>query len=100
LLVLAHPNYSFKTQKEFSDYVEYAVKNWITGIEINSLASKDWVEIIQQLAQKHKLIVTFWSDCHFWDKDPRHANFLTKNVHVEQEYIDQQINLLLKKIDK
>jgi hypothetical protein len=27
LLVLAHPNYSFKTQKEFSDYVEYAVKN-------------------------------------------------------------------------
>lgn len=62
---LAHPNFTFRDDYVLFMYFVSEYKDLINGIEINSLASKEWVELILKTAKKYNLILTFWSDDHF-----------------------------------
>lgn len=70
-LSTAHPNFTFRENFElFYEFIEQ-YKDILQWIEINSLASKKWIEVILETGKKYKKIFTFWSDEHFipWDKD-------------------------------
>ncbi|MDD2871282.1 MAG: PHP domain-containing protein [Candidatus Gracilibacteria bacterium] len=62
---LAHPNFTFRDDYVLFMYFVSEYKDLINGIEINSLASKEWVELILKTAKKYNLILTFGSDDHF-----------------------------------
>lgn len=66
ILSIAHPNHTFRNEwiEEFSRLLKYYVDNWVNAIEINTRASKEWVQEILRLCKKYWLYVTFWSDNH------------------------------------
>lgn len=81
-LSLAHPNFTFRNDFALFYLFMQEYKDILNGIEINSLASKEWVEVILRTAKKYNMILTFWSDDHFerelvddvhwklWDTNP------------------------------
>lgn len=85
-LSLAHPNFTFRNDFELFILFIQEYKDILNWIEINSLASKEWVEIILKTAKKYNLILTFWSDDHFIrDKvDNVHWNIWDKNPYVSE----------------
>lgn len=85
VLSLAHPNFIFsKWINEFEDKIEYYVKKWwVNAIEINSSASKEWVNAILDASKKYKLYLTFWSDCHYvWFSDSQHQDLWVMNPYI------------------
>jgi len=78
---LAHPNVTFNENKwgiaEFERTIEDYIDKWLNGIEINTMASPQWVHTILQIREKYDLILTFGSDCHsIWydGTDGKHAS--------------------------
>ena len=91
-LSLAHPNFTFQEDFDlFKKFIEEYkwVFNWI---EINSLASKEWVQTILETSKKYNMILTFWSDDHFVrDRiDLKHWKFWELNPHMSEWQITRQ----------
>lgn len=90
-LSLAHPNFSFLNNEDsFYKFIE-EYKDILNWIEINSLASKKWVDIIIETSKKYNFILTFWSDDHFsWRKDDnKHWQFWQLNPYLSKELINE-----------
>ncbi len=92
ILSLAHPNFSFEREwlqrfiEKFWSYVDM----WINAIEVNTKASKIWVETILNLSKKYNLIVTFWSDSHS-SKSQKHWKFWEMNPYIDSELVKEQL---------
>lgn len=90
ILSLAHPNFTFRKwiedfEKNLSHYIEIG---WINAIEINTKATKLWIEAILKMKQKYGLYLTFWSDCHHLDKsNNKHGNFWEINPFLSSDFI-------------
>lgn len=104
-LSLAHPNFTFRDDmKLFLDFVE-EYKEILNWIEINSLASKIWVEVILVTVKKYNMILTFWSDDHFVrDRlDNKHWFLWELNPHVSEWDIMENFKnfiMLIKSMNK
>lgn len=89
IISMAHPNVTFSETKwwipEFQRTIWNYVKKWINGIEINTMASPEWVHEILAARQKYDLILTFGSDCHNigydW-ADGKHSTIWKKNPNM------------------
>ena len=93
ILSMAHPNFTFKNDMQtFVHTIEHYVHTaWLNAVEINSRATDEWIEVIQQVAEKYWLFITFWSDNHgIWIKDEKHADFGNLNPNVTEEFIEQE----------
>lgn len=78
VLSIAHPNFTFEKLwiNWFEDSIPKYVELWINAIEINSLASKKWLEAIYDIKKKYNLLITAWSDNHnIWYNDAKHWHF-------------------------
>lgn len=94
VLSLVHPNFTFKKWKEeFLQKLPYYIKvAWINAIEINSKATKDWVEMILQAKEKYGLYLTFGSDCHhIGNPDEKHEDFWVMNPYILERYGEEFI---------
>lgn len=101
ILSIAHPNYTFKKGIwEFIEVLPHYIKNWgINALEINSSATIEWVQAIQEAAKEHDLFITFWSDNHeVWAPDNKHADFWELNSHVSDKFISDEIKKYSNKI--
>lgn len=89
ILSMAHPNVTFWGNKwgipEFERTLENYVDKGINAIEINTMASYEWVQAILQARRKYNLILTFGSDCHQigydW-VDGKHSTIWKQNSHM------------------
>ncbi len=93
ILSMAHPNFTFKKDiQTFVTTIEHYIQTaWISAVEINSRASKEWIKVIQQVAEKYWLFITFWSDNHgIGIKDEKHADFGNLNPNITAEFIQQE----------
>lgn len=89
ILSLVHPNFTFrKWIQHFHDQLPEYIKNaGINAIEINSKATKDWVEAILEAQKKYDLYLTFGSDCHRVSQpDEKHEDFWVMNPYVLEQY--------------
>ena len=79
ILSIAHPNITFRKWwiKEFLEVLPHYIEFWwINAIEINAVASKEWVQTILEVKAKYNLFLTFWSDNHkHWYIDNKHWDF-------------------------
>lgn len=95
IVSLAHPNVTFNENKwgiaEFERTIGNYVEKWVNGIEINTMASRDWVESIWEICKKYKLVLTFWSDCHMiwydW-QDKKHSSIGIMNPYIPEEELE------------
>lgn len=93
ILSMAHPNFTFKKDiQTFVATIEHYIQTaWLNAVEINSRASKEWIKVIQQVAGKYWLFITFWSDNHgIGIKDEKHADFGNLNPNITAEFIEQE----------
>ena len=99
-LSLVHPNFTFENDINwFYKFIEN-YKDTIHWIEINSKASKEWVQIIKETALKYDLILTFWSDSHDFTDDKRHWNLWDMNEYIDEEEVNENIYRFKKFINK
>lgn len=99
-LSLAHPNFTFKNNKQwFLDFVE-EYQDKINGLEINSAASKEWTDLIVDTSVKYALILTFWSDSHHKWVDARHWDLWDMNKYVSNDIIEENFEDFLYEISK
>ena len=99
-LSLAHSNFTFKDDEEwFLKFIEeYQDKlNWI---EINSQASKKWVDLIIKTSVEYWLILTFWSDSHHIEKDSRHWELWDMNKYLSEKIIEENFEDFLYELSK
>ena len=97
-LFLAHPNFTFKDNfLWFYEFIEN-YKDIITWIEINSKASKNWVEKIIEVSEENNFIITFWSDSHWEWEDEFHWKLWSMNPHVSEELVEVNHKKFLKKL--
>ena len=86
-LSLAHPNFNFKDDYDLFRFFVEEYADILNGIEINTLASKKWVEVILETVKKHNLILTFGSDDHFIrgkNPDTFHGILWYPNPHIPE----------------
>ena len=99
ILSIAHPNVAFKRWiGRFNEVLLHYIKKWwINAIEINTRASKEWVEAILFLSNKYWLYLTFWSDNHniakstysqwkVWELNPNITDDLVKRCFDKYNY--------------
>ena len=99
-LFLAHPNFTFKDNyKWFYEFIEN-YKKTITWIEINSTASKEWVEKITEVCEENNFIITFWSDSHWEKEDEFHWKLWSINPHISEELVEEHHKKFLKKLGR
>lgn len=103
LVSLAHPNVTFWGNKgwipEFERTLPDYVKKWVRGVEINSIASWDWVQAVLKARQKYDLILTFGSDCHnIWKTDQKHSTIWRINPFVENKVLKDNFGNFKEKI--
>jgi histidinol phosphatase-like PHP family hydrolase len=99
-LSLAHPNFTFRNNKNwFLEFIEeYQDKlNWI---EINSQASKDWVDLIIDTTIKYNLILTFWSDSHYKWRDSKHWDLWDINKYISKDIVEENFEDFLYELSK
>jgi len=91
LVSMAHPNVTFDNNKwgiaEFERTMWDYVEKWLNAVEINTMASMQWVQAILEVREKFDLILTFWSDCHMiWydGRDGKHASIWVINPFILQ----------------
>ena len=98
-LSLAHPNFNFGDDYElFRKFIE-EYKDIFNAIEINSLATKKWVEVILDTAKKYNMILTFGSDDHFYEMtDDYHGRLWTPNPHISESIRSENINKFKNKL--
>ncbi|QFR39650.1 hypothetical protein A9Q91_05515 [Candidatus Gracilibacteria bacterium 28_42_T64] len=101
VLSIAHPNFSFSDEgthgfiESFSDYHDRGVN----AIEINALASPEWIEAILKIQKKFNLILTFGSDCHeIGKRDKKHGSLGDINPHIDQDFIKAHFKVFHKKV--
>ena len=89
IVSMAHPNVTFWGNKgwvaEFERTIWDYVQKWVQGVEINTMASSEWIHSILKARQKFDLILTFWSDCHeigYDGSDEKHATIGQKNSQM------------------
>jgi len=95
ILSIAHPNVTFKwwIHEFYTNLPQYINQCWINAIEINSKATRDWVEAILKAKDKYWLFVTFWSDNHkIWHSDERHWDFWEQNPNLDNKQIEDFTN--------
>ena len=88
ILSIAHPNFSFSKVwiSWFHKVIPEYVDKWINAIEINSKASKKWIEAIYQIKKRYNLLLTAWSDNHqIWFTDDKHSDFWELNPLLSDE---------------
>ncbi|MDD3144902.1 MAG: PHP domain-containing protein [Candidatus Gracilibacteria bacterium] len=87
IISIAHPNLSFKKEglEYFKSIYPYYVENGINGIEINSIASKEWIETIYKFREKYGIIITAGSDNHsIGEIDNKHSDLGDLNPLLNQ----------------
>jgi predicted metal-dependent phosphoesterase TrpH len=87
ILSIAHPNFSFAREhiSGFKKVLPYYIDRWVNAIEINSKASKKWLEAIYEAKKKYNLILTAGSDNHWiWKIDDKHWDFWSLNSLLSQ----------------
>lgn len=89
LISIAHPNLTYwkkwLTALDFYKTFEKLYEKGINAIEINSMAEKEWIDVIYDLKRKFWIIITAWSDNHFiWHKDNKHWNFWELNQNLTE----------------
>ena len=93
ILAIAHPNITFKKWwiDEFLKVLPHYIQVWwINAIEINAMASKDWVWVILEVKKKYNLFLTFWSDNHkIWYSDYKHWDFWDLNPFITKKDIEK-----------
>ncbi|MDD3302735.1 MAG: PHP domain-containing protein [Candidatus Gracilibacteria bacterium] len=95
ILSIAHPNVTFKggIQEFYTNLPQYIIEGGINAIEINSKATRDWVEAILKAKDKYGLFVTFGSDNHkIGNSDERHGNFGEQNPNLDNKQIEDFSN--------
>lgn len=78
ILSLAHPHVTFKKWliEEFESVLPYYVENGVNAIEINSKATKEWIDAILKAKERFGLYLTFGSDNHkMGHSDNKHGEF-------------------------
>lgn len=102
ILCIAHPNITFKKWiKEFEEVLPYYIEKWINAVEINSVASKKWLEVIFKAKEKFNLILTAGSDNHkIWEIDEKHWNFWKLNPFLDKQTKIEILNNFKKIIKK
>lgn len=91
ILSIAHPNFTFKKWvEEFEKEISYYIDRWVNWVEINVLATSEWVEAIMRVKNNYDLILTFGSDCHkIWEIDNKHHDFWNINSLLSQDIIKE-----------
>lgn len=94
ILSLAHPNFTFKKWiSEFEEVLPYYIKNWwINAIEINTMATRDWIYAILRAKDKYSLYLTFWSDFHKFTQDNKHAELWDLNPYINSDLIKKSFD--------
>lgn len=97
VLSIAHPNYTFSRDRIrwFRELYRdvYRPQLWIAAIEINTTASKKWVEAILEMKEEYwdELQLTFWSDCHrLWKPDDKHWDLGFENQFIPEGLIETE----------
>lgn len=94
---IAHPNFTFARVgvKWFEKLYEQVYRNmWVTAIEINTKATKKWVDAILWLKEKYGdgLQLTFGSDCHRIGKpDEKHGDLWFENAFVPDKVLENEV---------
>lgn len=101
ILSIAHVNETFKKEIKtfskieidaFAERIDRLVKFWLNAIEVNPMATKKWLELITYFRNKHDLILTFWSDCHFWEElDWKHWELFQLNEWLDKKIVKENI---------
>jgi hypothetical protein len=93
IVSLAHPNVTFKNDIDaFVERIEKLVPLWINAIEVNPIATKKWLDVINYIQAKHDLILTFGSDCHFKEIfDWKHWQLFQINQELSKKQIDENM---------
>ena len=86
ILSMAHPNVTFRKWgiEEFEKVLPYYIENGgINAVEINAVATKEWVAAILKAKDRYGLYLTFGSDNHkIWHTDSKHGDFWNINPYV------------------
>jgi histidinol phosphatase-like PHP family hydrolase len=100
IISLAHPNFAFPI-KTFDKSLKRLLVKGISAVEINTCATKEWVDKILQLHSKYGFMITFWSDCHFTSyKEEEHWRFCEINEFVPPEIIENNVNRLFNHLNR
>jgi histidinol phosphatase-like PHP family hydrolase len=93
IVSIAHPNYTFRSIEEFHEQAGYIMSLWADTIELNSTASLEWIEGIEQIrnwqieSYTSPCHLTYGSDCHDLyptRPDARHSLLGDMNPYVSQ----------------
>lgn len=96
ILSFAHPNYTFDRAgiRWFTEMYQdfYLPQMWLRTIEINTRASKKWVDAILWVqGNTSDTQLTFWSDCHrLWKPDDKHWDLWFENRFLDEETIRRE----------
>lgn len=83
---IAHPNKTWKTIEEFRARVEGLIAQWANAVEINTDATEEWVQAIQEVREKYNLLLTFGSDTHKLKRAWKYGKVLgNMNPYVDRE---------------
>lgn len=86
ILSMAHPNVTFRKWgiEEFEKVLPYYIENGgINAVEINAVATRQWVSAILKAKDRYGLYLTFGSDNHkIWHTDSKHGDFWNINPYV------------------
>ncbi|NDK08577.1 hypothetical protein EOM39_05050 [Candidatus Gracilibacteria bacterium] len=95
ILSIAHPNMTFKGGiSEFNSSLrEYVEKGGVNAIEINSKATKEWIQAILEAREKYNLYVTFGSDNHnIGYTDEKHGDYGELNPYISKKQVSELFN--------
>lgn len=102
LLSIAHPNFTFDADMDrFDEIVVPYVEAGVRGIEINSAASRDWVETILRVQKRYDLILTFGSDCHFKpiSGDGKHNELGSRNPYLNDAQFGSMVERFIETVE-
>lgn len=103
ILSIAHPNFSFSREgiHGFIDRVHQYKELWINAIEINTRATRKWVEAILSIKEQFwpDFFLTFGSDCHQIGKpDDKHGDLGFENVFIPNDMVEREIERFQEKL--
>ncbi len=95
ILSIAHPQVNFKKWiNEFSRALPHYIKKWwVNAIEINTRATRDWVNTIIYLSEKYWLYLTFWSDNHNLSRSTYSQwNLWELNPNLDEDFVKRSFD--------
>lgn len=91
ILAIPHPHTTFRKWwiNEFKKVLPYYIESaWVNAIEINTFATKSWMETILEAKDKYSLYLTFWSDFHKENhNDNKHWDLWQLNPMLSEEFV-------------